>query len=294
MNPKLPRFVVEDGSSLRLALCQIETQAWDCEGNLQRTLAALEAASAQGAHLAITPECVLHGYGFGPERDDTRRRLEAIAEPLTGPNVLRVREVARVKRMAIVLGFAERAGNAIHNSAAVVSATGDVLSVYRKVHCRTFEHIDHGGPFTPGDRLAAVDLTGDHPSFRMGTMICFDREMPESARRLRALGAQLIACPLACDTDRLDKHVDYANNEMITRCRAAENEVFIAVVNHSGRFNGGSFVVGPGGETLVQLGSGPEVRTLDIPVSAVCGALHAEPFGWMGWGYRRQDVYMGC
>ena len=41
-------------------------------------------------------------------------------------------------------------------------------------------------------------------------------------------------------------------NELITRCRAAENELFIAVVNHARRFNGGSFLVGPTGEVLHQ------------------------------------------
>jgi predicted amidohydrolase len=122
-------------------------------------------------------------------------------------------------------------------------------------------------------------------------MICFDREIPETGRCLRAMGAQLVACPLACDTEPLDRHLDYAHNEMVTRCRAAENEVFIAVVNHSGRFNGGSFVVGPGGETVVQLGTEPEVRTVDLPVTGVSDVIHANAFGWMGWGYRKQEVY---
>ncbi len=43
----------------------------------------------------------------------------------------------------------------------------------------------------------------------------------------------------------------FADNEMVTRVRAAENEVYVAVVNHAGRFNGGSFAVGPGGEALL-------------------------------------------
>ncbi|NQT94679.1 MAG: carbon-nitrogen hydrolase family protein [Lentisphaerae bacterium] len=292
MNPNLPDIYADHKPCLHLGLCQVQTEAWDLEGNIRRTLEALDGAADQGAHLAITPECVFHGYGFGENREETRQRLEKAATPINGPHVSRVKDLARTRNMAVVLGFAERSPNGLfHNSAAIISASGDVLDVYRKVHCRTFEHSGHSGVFTPGDRFVSPNITLESMSFRLGTMICFDREIPESARCLRAMGAQLIACPLACDTEPLAEHTDYAHNEMITRCRAAENEVFIAVVNHSGRSNGGSFVVGPGGEAVVQLGAGPEVRTVEIPVTAVRDELHSNAFGWMGWGYRRQDVY---
>lgn len=292
MNPNLPDIYTGDRTPLRVGLCQIWTEQWNVGGNLQRTLAALEEAAAQGAQLAITPECVLHGDGFGDNPEDTKRRLATVAEPVDGARIARVRELARMRKMVVVFGFAERAPSGlIHNSAAIISASGEVLDVYRKVHCRNFEAVGHAGVFTPGDRFVATDIAVDGLSFCMGTMICFDREIPESVRCLRAMGAQFVACPLACDTMSLDEHVDYAHNEMITRCRAAENEVFIAVVNQAGRFNGGSFMVGPGGEKVAQLGAGPEVRTVGIPVNGVSRQIHAQAFGWMGWGYRRQGVY---
>ena len=101
----------------------------------------------------------------------------------------------------------------------------------------------------------------------------------------------MITCPLACDTESLTKHSSYAHNEMVTQCRAAENEVFFVVVNHAGRFNGGSFAVGPGGEPLVQLGKETEVRVIALPVVALQKQVHANASGWMGWGYRRPEVY---
>jgi predicted amidohydrolase len=66
-----------------------------------------------------------------------------------------------------------------------------------------------------------------------------------------------------------------ADNEMITR-RAAENEVFIVVVNHAGRFNGGSFAVGPEGELYAQLGAEAEVRVLEVIPNPATGLM----FGW--------------
>ncbi len=292
MNPNLPDIYAPNSPALRLGLCQVWTEAWDVEGNLERTLTALEEAASQGAQLTITPECVFHGYGLGENQEDTGRRLEEVAEPLNGSRISLVREVARTKGMVIVLGFAERGTSGLlHNSAAIISASGEILDVYRKVHCRHFEDVNHSGAFTPGDRFTATDIALPNLSFRMGTMICFDREIPESGRCLRAMGSHLVACPLACDTVPLDSHPDFAHNEMVTRCRAAENELFIAVVNHAGRFNGGSFVVGPGGETVAQLGAAPEVRTVAIPVTNVPDMIHSNALGWMGWGYRRQEVY---
>jgi len=292
MNPKLPNIYDKCNSPIKVGLCQIYTEAWDLEGNFQRTLAALEEAAAQGAQVAITPECVLHGYGIDENIRTAKHRYADIAEPIDGPRLAAVRELARRKSIYIVLGFAEQSTEGLfYNSAAVISGSGDIVDIYHKVHCRTFENVNHAGAFTPGERFTVTDMTIESQNFKMGTMICFDREIPESARCLRALGAHLIACPLACNTEALDKQVNYAHNEMITRCRAAENELFIVVVNHSGRFNGGSFVVGPGGEALVQLGSEAEVRVIDIPVNAVADKIHSNAYGWMGWSYRRQKVY---
>lgn len=288
---KTPDLYSGRPAMLKTALCQIYTEPWDLAGNLARTLEALETAGEQGAELAITPECVLHGYA-SERSDNYAERLLAAAERLDGPRLERVRALARAHRMGVVLGFAERGANdAVHNSAAFIGGDGSLLSVYRKVHLRPFEDIAHQGRFVPGDEFHVRALHVGERSFNIGIMICFDREIVESARCLRALNAHLIACPLACDTSDLFQPRDFWDNEQLTRARAAENEVFIAVVNHAGRFNGGSFVVGPGGEALCQLGRDPEVRVLELPVGIVQTAFHALPFGWLGWGYRRAEVY---
>ena len=292
MNPKISEIYDEEKGFVKLGLCQVYTEQWDIEGNFQRTMDALDDAAGQGAEIAITPECVFHGYGAGEDQAETKRRCLDVAEALDSRRISAVCGLAREKKMHVVLGFAELGSNGlIYNSAALISSSGSILNIYRKVHCRDFERIDFNGAFTPGDRFVAADIDCGDKSFRMGTMICFDREIPESTRCLRAMGSHLVACPLATDTSPLDKHVNYAHNESITRIRAAENEIFIAVVNHSGRFNGGSFVVGPNGEVLIQLGVQAEVRVMDIPICMLAKKIHTEPYGWMGWGYRRQAVY---
>ncbi|HOJ31991.1 MAG TPA: carbon-nitrogen hydrolase family protein [Candidatus Hydrogenedentes bacterium] len=277
--------------SLKVGLCQVLTQEWDVAGNLDRVLTAIETAAEKGAEVAVLPECVFHGYGFsGPE--DFRKRVTDLAESVEGPCLSAVRDYARKYHLYVLVGFAERGEHdAVHNSAAFISPQGHVLDVYRKVHCRDFESITHDGIFTPGDQFSTYAIDVRDQRYIGGSLICFDREIPESVRCVRALGAEIIFCPLACDTESFEQNTDYIHNELITRCRAAENEVFIVVVNHAGRFNGGSFVVGPGGEVLCQLGSAPDVMVVEVPVGCVSKAFHSVPYGWMGWGFRRPEVY---
>jgi predicted amidohydrolase len=278
-----------DAASLKVALCQVLTEPWETEANLGRALAGLQVAAERGAELAIMPECVLHGYAFEQEGDP--RRVLDVAEPLDSSTIARLREAVRDLAMDVVFGFAEREGERVFNSAAFISRAGEVLDVYRKVHCRDFEDVTRDGWFTPGDRFFALDRAYGQRTFRIGTIICFDREVTESVRCLRALGAQVVACPLACDTRSVLQYHARAENEMITRARAAENEVFIVVVNHAGRCNGGSFAVGPQGEVLHQMDAEPGIVVLDVPVGVVAERFHSRPLGWMGWGFRRPEVY---
>lgn len=291
MKKKTPDLFEGSPAILRVALCQVRTEPWDLEGNLSRTLAAIEEAKAGGAEVAITPECVLHGYPSGSGEEHRARTREA-AELLEGPRLSRVRERARALGIDVVLGFAERGnGGAVHNAAALVTREGEVASIYRKVHLRPFEDASGKGPFSAGDRFEAVERRYGGGAFRVGLMICFDREVPEPARCLRALGAELVACPIATATATASPAPEGADNELVTRCRAAENELFIAIVNHAGRFNGRSYVAGPGGEVLGAMGEGPGVGIVDVPVGILREKFHGKPFGWMGWGFRRPEVY---
>ncbi|MCB9770317.1 MAG: carbon-nitrogen hydrolase family protein [Candidatus Omnitrophica bacterium] len=290
MTMKTPDIYTGEFAELRVGLCQVETEEWAVESNFDRTLKALEEAASENAELAITPECVFQGYpiGNGPE---FAQRLRYTADSIDGPRIGKVREKACEIGLNIILGFAERNGGQLHNTSIWVSSRGEIVDLYRKVHCRDFETIGVGGYYTPGEKFTVHPLRVGEQTFQIGSMICFDREIPESVRTLRALGAQLVTCPLATDTSNMSQSPDL-DNEMITRCRAAENEVFIAVVNHSRRFNGGSFVVGPSGEIVCQLGPDPEVRVISLPVGGVAEKFHGNPSGWMGWGYRRKGVYL--
>ena len=279
---------------MKIGLCQTQTVEWDVEGNFRRVLEDITVAAEQGAELIVTPECVLNGYA-GPGLSDWKTRFPATTESLHGPYLTQIREQAKTLQIEVVFGFAERGDTGVfHNTAVLIGRDGETVWAYRKMHCRPFESTEHDGLFTPGEQFFVSEQTYAGGSLRVGAMICFDREIVESVRCLRSLHAEFIACPLATNTYSLtDTPAAYgqrANNELITRVRAAENEVFIAVVNHAGRFNGGSYLVGPMGETICQMGTGPEVRTVEVPLG-ITHRLHQDSLGWMAWHHRRPKDY---
>lgn len=300
-NPKCPDYLNEEQPDLRVGVCQVYTEQWDIDGNTERAVAAITEAGRRGAEMVITPECVISGYAF-PETDDpavAARQVARVSEPIDGPHVMQLRRAVREAGAYGVIGIPELAAGGgetneppiIYNTALLVGPDGEVIDLYRKVHCRDFESVWGRGPFTPGDRFFARELPFSAGRFSIGPMICFDREFPETVRCLRALGAIFIPCPLATNTERIGTHTDYAHDEMITQVRAAENEVFIAVVNHAGRCNGGTFIVGPGGELITQLGEDTEVRVVPIPLGAASSRFRSRPYSWKGWAFRRQSLY---
>ncbi len=291
----LPDYIEPDTKTLRVGICQVYTEPWDIENNLKRTLLAINEAAEKGAEIAVTPECVLHGYSWDDSMGKSvsfRNQLFAAAEKLDGAHLMLFKDQAKKLGIYILVGFVEKGSeNQIHNTAALISPEGEFVYVYRKVHCRHFENIHHWGYFTPGDQFFSSTGNFNSKHFNIGTMICFDREIPESVRCLRALGSEIILCPLATDTSDLLRFNNQVDNELITRIRATSNELFIVVVNHSGRFNGGSFIVGPMGEVFCQLSEKPEVVVYEVPLGIIAKKFHAEPLGWMGWGYRREEIY---
>ncbi|MBK1877195.1 carbon-nitrogen hydrolase family protein [Pelagicoccus mobilis] len=288
---KVPPYHNSDAQILSIGLCQVETHPFECDQNRARTLKALRDAGELGCEVAITPECSVHGYGFLDDKELLKTKVTQAAETQSGALVTGAAEIAQQYKMAIAVGYAEAADGVLYNATTLLDAKGEIAAHYRKVHLRDFESHAFGSVFHPGNEFPVVDLKLRNGPLRAGIMICFDREIPESVRSLRAQGAELILCPLACDTEPLDAPQNFAENEMTTRIRAAENELYIVVNNHANRFNGGTFIVGPAGESIIQLGEAPEVKRVDLPIGGFRELFRTNPYTWMGWGYRREDVY---
>lgn len=225
----------------RLAFAQTRPRFGDVAGNLERAARLLDDLGA--FDMLVLPELFSTGYVF---RD--RRELAGFAEGPDGATVRFLAQQAARRRGWICGGFAERNGERVFNSAALVGPDASVR-VYRKIHLFDRET----ELFDPGDRPFDVhEIATGRGALRAGMMICFDWFFPESARCLALEGTEVILHPsnLVMGT---------CQNAMPTRC--LENAVFAVTANRVGEddrgdvsiaFTGESQITGPDGAVLTR------------------------------------------
>jgi predicted amidohydrolase len=133
--------------------------------------------------LVVFPEMFATGYLFTSV--DAARR---IAEPADGPTFLAMADVARRTGAWVVAGFAERAADALFNSALVIDPRGERRFVYRKTLL-----YDADLPWaTAGDSGYALF---DTDFGRLSQGICMDLNDDRFVGWLRSAAADWIAFP---------------------------------------------------------------------------------------------------
>ena len=191
-------------------------QPWDKAANLVKLDRYAREAAGKGADLAFTPEGFLEGYVANSKVNHgvTREQYLAVGEPIDGPSLKRVRELAQELKIYLGIGFAERKGDLMFNSFAVFAPSGDLVLHYSKAHN------DDDEPYNTTGRAFPVVTT---PLGRWGALICYDRQLPETARILAIKGAQLVLVPAWGSYNDM--------NDAMMRTRAFENSVWVAFVH---------------------------------------------------------------
>jgi predicted amidohydrolase len=250
-------------SNVQIAVIQMLPARGDPGANVERaTRLVREAVDKHGARLIILPETTLTGYASPSSNGMTLARIRELAEPVPGPSVDHFARLAAELKVYIVWGLHERQGSKYYNAAVLLSPKGEILGTYRKVHINKYES---NMGWTNGDRFQVWPCEIDGVSFNLGIMICFDREVPEAARCLTVLGADIIAIPQATGcTCEIPIHRDQL------RVRAYENEVYIAMANWAGPvFKGHSMIISPGGEVIRLGGRQEEILTAAFDMNAL-------------------------
>lgn len=201
---------------LRIALLQLLPMHTQAE-NLQKGLAACEKAKALGADIALFPEMWNTGYSI--PRDAAALRAAAI--PADSGFVRAFSEAARELQMAIAVTFLEAFDPAPRNTVCLFDYKGREVLRYAKVHTCAF---DLERVLAPGDGFSVVGLETAGGTVKLGAMICFDREFPESARLLMLGGSEVILAPNACPME--------INRLSALRTRAYENMLAVATCNY--------------------------------------------------------------
>lgn len=206
----------------RVAILQKRAINGELDRNLQTVIDAMVEAAANEADMLLLPECFITGYDlpmtYEKSIDDTDIRIQKVCD------------AAKEKKLGVVLTSFTKGGNAPQNSAFVINKNGQILMKYSKVH--TCDFADEK-TVEPGTEFKVCDCDG----IKLGIMICYDREYPESARILMLKGAELILVPNDC--------VSMVPRLNALSTRAYENMVGVAMANPNGVNAGNSCAYSP-------------------------------------------------
>lgn len=207
-------------SKLKIALLQISPFG-SIERNLQKGIEQCRKAKETGADIALFPEMWSIGYDIYERPADVWTK-EAIS--VDSDFVRSFGQLAKELDMAIGITLLEKSENAPKNSLVLFDRFGEKKFVYSKVHTCDFSAEKS---LTPGEEFFVCELdTVSCGKVKVGAMICFDREFPESARILMLKGAEVILAPNACPME--------INRLSALRARAYENMLAIATCNYPG------------------------------------------------------------
>lgn len=218
------RKINSERSSLifRVAVLQMRSQSGKKTANTQTVIAKMEEAAEAGADILLLPECFITGYNLPVNDQEVLREEDRY--------MTEIRNVAEESGIGVVATAFTQGKVQPQNSAFVIDKKGHILMKYSKVH--TCDFADEAC-LESGDEFMVCDFDG----VRLGVMICYDREYPESARVLMLKGAEIILVPNDC----------YGMRPRIQALstRAYENMVGIAMANPDGRNAGCSCAYSP-------------------------------------------------
>lgn len=202
--------------TLNIALLQLLPGTSLAE-QLEKGKAACTMAKEKGADIALFPEMWSDGYILPQEEE----ALKALAIPAEHEWVRAFGALAAELEMAIGITFLEAHEPRPLNSMILFDRNGEKRLHYSKVHTCDF---DEEKVLSSGEDFYVTELDVGRGAVMVGSMICFDREFPESARILMLKGAEVILAPNACPME--------INRLSALRTRAYENMVAVATCNY--------------------------------------------------------------
>jgi nitrilase len=191
--------------TVRVAAVQATPVILDAQASTEKAVRLMEAAAAEGAELAVLPECFISVYpsnawargavAFGGA-DELWERMWLESVDVPGPMTDELCAACERLGMHLVVGVNERESErpgSLYNTLLVLGPEG-VLLRHRKLMPTHHERLFHG--VGGGDDLLAVDT----PAGRVGGLICWENRMPMARYAVYRQGPQLWVAPTADDS----------------------------------------------------------------------------------------------
>ena len=235
---------------VKVAGIQLKCVVGKKEEMVDNAIGVLEKAGEEDIQIALLGELFFMEYDRFLQREfEKYQPMFEIAEPIPGPTINKICQIASKHKMYIIAPIFEKAGPGVYyNSAAVIDSEGKVIGVSRKRHIPAVQSLEKLY-FRPGSEFPVYSA----PFGKFGVGICFDRRFPETARILALNGAEIYFNPVAAGGYVKETY------EMIARMRAIDNAMFSVFVNRAGYegntyFFGDSIICDPWGKIIASAG----------------------------------------
>ena len=229
---------------LKVALLQIEAHGNDQDKNLEKGDEFCRLAAKKGADIALFPEMWNIGY-YKPDMVSSDLQLDGHSD-----FIKHFKSLALELNMAIAITYLEKWNGGPRNTISIIDRHGKIVLTYAKVHTCIFSESEVS--FSKGNDFYVSNLDTKVGNIKIGAMICYDREFPESARILMLKGAEIILIPNSCFLrfEPADGLGDIRLQQI--RARAFENMVGLAVTNYPApQEDGGSCAFKASGEKIM-------------------------------------------
>lgn len=246
----------------------------DLKGNISRLTDKIRLLAQQGAELIVLQE--LHNGLYFCQTEDVN--IFDLGETIPGPSTEHFGALAKELNIVLVLSlFEKRTAGLYHNTAVVIERDGSIAGKYRKMHIPDDPAYYEKFYFTPGDLGFEPIQTSVG---RLGVLVCWDQWYPEAARLMALRGADVLIYPTAIGWESSDEKTEQTRQsdawQLVQRGHAVANGLPVITVNRVGheedpsgqtngiQFWGRSFVAGPQGELLLELGQSEEMTIVDV------------------------------
>lgn len=226
-------------------------------------------ASSCGSSMLFLPECAVF---MGKKYTES----VAMAEPLDGPLMGRLRDVSKKNNLWLSVGGFQEACDEqgkIYNTHVIIDNEGALVARYRKMHLFDVDLPDKGVTLTEslftkaGEELAVCPS----PAGCLGLSVCYDLRFPYLYQKLRYdMGAEVLLIPAAFTVP-----TGRAHWEVLLRARAIETQTYVIAAAQWGRHHekreswGHSMVIDPMGHVVACLEQGTGLITADIDLGLV-------------------------
>jgi nitrilase len=193
----------------KVAVVQQAPVLLDRAATIEKAVAAIAEATANGAKLVVFPEAFIPGYpawiwrlrpgGDMGISETLHGKLFQQAVCLTHGDLAPLCDSAKKHGVTVVCGMDEKEEEAsrttLYNTVVTIGPDGTLLNRHRKVMPTHAERMVWG--FGDGTGLKVVDT----PCGRIGSLICWENYMPQARLALYAQGIQIYIAPTFDDGD---------------------------------------------------------------------------------------------